>query len=302
VRILVTISDMIRVGIILDLKSGKMSSIPVRPEFIDRDPDGAFPCRPFGITWSSDELYIANHRQLLVFNRELKFLRIVTPPLQVNIHQLAYNSGCVWAVSPRTNSLIGVYPGANATAVEFKLLLQKVIPYTPRQAKESEDKHHFNSLLWADGYLFVAAHNFGYPSFINCYEEATLYLEYTQCNVGFSVHGLAIYKGELFWISTQTSQVRSNQGYSQQLLKQGYGRGFAMTDQYFIVAISEFLHRDKRRSGDSWIQVIDRQHKTVVAEFHLYNTGSISDLRLLDTYDYAHCIDPFWSSADLPGR
>ena len=297
-RVLATISDMIRLGVVLDLESGATATIPIRPEFIDPNPDGAFSCRPFGITWKPDELYIANHRQLLVFDKQLQYLRTLSTPLQINIHQLAYHRGCVWAVSPRTNSLIGVYPSSGASAIEFNLLNQNLCPYIPRQTSDAEDKNHFNSLLWANGYLFVAAHNFAQPSFINTYEGATLHLDYTRHDAGSGVHGLALYNEELFWISTLTDEIRSSLGYSQRLSKQGYSRGFAMNHEHFVVATSEFLHRDKRRNGDSWIQVIDRQQGTLVSEFHLRGTGSINDLRLLDSYDYAHCIDPFWSESE----
>src|SRR4051794_12940217 len=118
-RVLATVSDMIRLGVVLDLDSGDATSIPVRPEFFDPDPDGAFACRPFGITWSQNELYIANHRQLLVFDRQLSYRRTLGAPLQINVHQLAYRAGRIWAVSPRTNSLIGVRPEAEPGAVEF---------------------------------------------------------------------------------------------------------------------------------------------------------------------------------------
>jgi hypothetical protein len=216
-------------------------------------------------------------------------------PLQINIHQLAYHAGCIWAVSPRTNSLIGVHPNSNDSAVEFDLLGQRLRSYVPHDAKEAEDKHHFNSLLWTNEHLIVAAHNFTRPSFINCYERHTLYLEFSYFHTGFNIHGLASYQNELFWISTGTGEIRSNFGYCYQLSTQRYARGFAMTDRYFIVGISEFLHRNRRRSGDSWVQVIDRERGVLGGEFHLRGTGSINDLRLLDAYDYAHCIDPFWS-------
>ena len=74
-RILVTVSDMKRLALVIDLESGKIDSIPVDPAFIDPDIVGRAHCRPFGITWSQHELFIANNRQLLVFDKQLGFLR-----------------------------------------------------------------------------------------------------------------------------------------------------------------------------------------------------------------------------------
>ncbi|MEV6071314.1 hypothetical protein AB0L82_32610 [Nocardia sp. NPDC052001] len=293
-----TISDMARVAVVLDLESGALESIPVRPEFIDPNPDGAFSCRPFGITWAGEELYIANHRQLLVFDKQLNYVRTLPVSLQVNIHQLAYHEGWVWAVSPRTNSLIGVHLSADTPVVEFDLLDQQVYRYAPRHASEAQDRHHFNSLLWADEHLFVAAHNFNRPSFVNAYRRSTRTLDYVLSDAGSSIHGLACLDGELFWIGTLENELRSDRGYRLRLPRPGYARGLVMTLDHFIVATSEFLHRNERRHGDSWIQMIDRHSGTVVREFHLRGTGGINDLRLLDAFDYAHWLDPFWSDAD----
>jgi hypothetical protein len=298
-RILATISDMKRLALVLDLDSGVTETIPVRPEFID--PSLEAPCRPFGITWNEVELYIANNEQLLAFDNQLQYRRTLPAALQTNTHQLGYNAECVWAVSPRTNSLIGVRLDADFRTVEFGLCNQLLGPYTPRRALEAEDKYHFNSLLWTDDYLYVAAHNFGRPSFINRYQKATLQLDHVKEDVGLSIHGLALHNDELFWISTQTGEIRSSMGYRRRLSREGYARGFSVTRDYFIVGISEYLIRGKRRGGDSWIQVIDRELDTLVSELYLVDTGSINDLRVLDEYDYSHCVAPFESRFQAAG-
>ena len=292
-QILATVSDMKRIGVIVDLHTGETTSIPVRPEFIDKSVQTVLPCRPFGITWHAGELYIANNRQLLVFDRQFQYLRTVPTPLQDNVHQLAYRAGCVWAVSPRTNSLIGIEPHSGVAAIEFDLINAHLGAYQPRLGLEADDKNHFNSLLWADGYLYVAAHNFTTPSFINRYKEPDLELDNVDHHAGYSIHGLALHEEELFWISTQTFQIRSSNGYCHSLPQTRFARGLSMTDDYFIVALSEFLTRNKRHVGDSWVQIISRHNGSVVQEWHLPDTGSINDLRLLDDYDYAHCVPPF---------
>lgn len=293
-----TISDMERLALVLDTNTGSVSYIPVVQQFIDLTLEA--PCRPFGITWSDTELYIANNLQLLIYDRKLRYVRTAETPLQINTHQLAYHLGRVWAVSPRTNSLIVVDVTAPREGFEFDLCNNQPAPCDHRRAPEAGDRYHFNSLLWARGCLFVAAHNFGRPSFINRYDAATLRLDHVYDNVGFAIHGLAFHNNELFWISTQTGEVRSSLGYYLPLSRQGYARGFAVTENHFVIAISELLHRERRHSGDSWIQIIDRRRGLVLDEFHLRGTGSINDLRLLDDYDYGHHVDPFLKATDRP--
>lgn len=293
-RVLVTVCDMTRVGIVVDLESGETRTIPGRPEFIDSTVVGRAACRPFGITWNQHELFIANNRQLLVFNKQLDFVRILPDRLQINVHQSAYSMGRVWTVSPWTNSLIGISRDSDAGPIEFDLASQDMRPYVEREGIETDDIHHYNSLLWSDGYLFVAAHCFGNASFINQYDADTWRLCKTYRDVGASIHNLACYQGELYWISTGTREIRSNSAYSYRLSRRAYVRGLAMTEEYFIVAISELLARGERHAGDSWIQVIDRIRGAAVREIYLADTGSINDLRLLDKYDYAHCVQPFW--------
>jgi len=294
-RILTTISDMTRVGIVIDLETGETEVVPSRPEFIEPAVTGRPGCRPFGITWSEDELFIANNKQLLVFDKQLDFVRRSTTQLQINIHQLAYKDGRVWAVSPWTNSLIGVCRNDAVASVEFDIPSQEVRPYLQREASEADDKSHFNSLLWTGAYLFVAAHAFGGASFINRYDGITLQLDKVYRDAGSSIHGLAHDGDELFWISTKTGEIRSDSGYCLPLSRPGYARGFAVTSRYFIVATSEYLARGDRCAGDSWIQVIDRRQGSIVNEICLVDSGSINELRLLDEYDYAHCVAPFWN-------
>jgi hypothetical protein len=297
-QVLVTLSDQKRLATVVDLESGDATAIGVRAEFTDPSVVGRARCRPFGITWSPDELFIVNNRMLHVFDKHLNYLRTSPTRLQVNMHQLAYNEEIVWAVSPWTNSIIAVSPDASIQPFEFDIQSRTLRQYSHGEAVESDDKHHFNSLLWADGCLFVAAHAFGDGSFINCYDQKTLRLMHVQRDVGSSIHGLARYEAELYWISTDTREVRSDAGYCLRLPRPGYARGFAMTRSHFIVATSERLSRGKRHTGDSWIHVIDRLTRAVVAEIHLPDTGSINDLRLLDGFDYAHPVGTLATFSD----
>ena len=291
--IIATISDMRRMFIVLDSESGEVTSTSTRPEFFHARPDGAFPCRPFGITWNDEQLLVANHTQILAFGRNLRYLRTIGSSLQINIHQIAWHEERVWAVSPRTNSLISCSLNSNVDSYEFDLVDQKTLRYIPRFAAEHSDIFHFNSILFTDEHLIVSAHNFNNPSFINCYNKQALHLDFTYYGVGTHIHGLAKFQNELFWLDTGSSRIRSSKNASHLLTRKGYCRGFGVTEQYFVVGISETFQRDGRRLGDSWIQIIERESGDLLREFHIIDSGGINDLRLLDVFDYAHGVQPF---------
>ena len=178
--------------------------------------------------------------------------------------------------------------------IEFNLTRATLQPYVPRDATEADDQYHYNSLLWTNGTLYVAAHCFGEGSFINCYRGTALCLHGRLGNVGAAIHGLAYHQGELFWLSTNTGEIRSSKGMMLPLFTPRLCRGLALTPEFFIVAISDYLSRPQRVTGNSWVQLIERQSGKVIQEYQLLDTGSINDLRLLDRYDFGHCVPPLW--------
>src|SRR3954447_11405323 len=128
-------------------------------------------------------------------------------------------------------------------------------------------------------------------------EDPHLWAMTLHRNVGHSIHGLARRNDELFWISTGTHEIRSDKGYCYRLQREGFARGFAMSESYFIIGASEAVPRRERHRGNSLIQLIDRSRGVVVSEVPLQGTGAINDLRLLDEYDYAHGIKPFMTES-----
>ena len=295
-KVLATISNMTQLAAVLDLESGTIESIPIRPEFIDPTvPEDRFPCTPFGITWDSTntKLFVSNNRQLLVYDRNFQYRETLSTPLHMNVHQLGYHDGCVWAASPRTNSLIGIFLDGSS-AVELDIFRQRLIPYVPRDSADREDLKHVNSLLWAHDALYVAAHNFG-SSFIVSFDKTTFRLSSITRDVGGSIHGVAQHEGELFWIDTEGHAVRSSGGLRVPLTRQGFGRGFAMSKDYFVVGISRISDRALRAAGDAYVHLIDRTSRTMISEHHISDCGNIHDLRLIDEFDFAHGVQPFLS-------
>jgi hypothetical protein len=295
VKILATLCNQTHVAALLDVETGHYDLITARPEFVDDQTDEVMRVRPFGITWDEHTLYIANNRQLLKYDRKFNFLGIERISLQGNTHQLAIRENCVWAVSPRTRSIIGVFTDGT-DPIEFDVFRQEIIPYLERQSSEADDIKHINSLLWADGCLYVTAHNFG-PSFIMIFDAETFRIKTILRDVGESIHGVALHNGELFWIDTNGHVIRSSHGRAIYLGAPGFGRGLAVTDNHFIVGVSQMGSREVRMHGNASVRVINRSSFAIEAQHELVNSGNVNDLRLLDRFDHAHLVQPFLSAS-----
>lgn len=296
--VLATVSATNQIAVVLDLESGEQRVLASRPEFYDPAVVGRPGCRPFGITWNSEHLFIVNNRQLLTFDRTLRYVGLQSDSLQINTHQIAFNAGTVWVTSPWTNSLIGSSVDGRPN-VEFDFMSQRMRPYERRDTNEANDATHVNSILWTARNLIIGIHNNGKSSFILRYGASSMRLEAMINDAGVATHGLALDGHGLHWISTGTQQIRSDQGDRLDLKRVGFARGLAVTEHYFVVALSQAKPRAERATGDAWIQVIDRRTRDVVAERQLEGTGEVNDLRLLDVFDYAHHVQPFWPAGTI---
>jgi hypothetical protein len=66
-----------------------------------------------------------------------------------------------------------------------------------------------------------------------------------------------------------------------------YLRGFARVDGLYIIGVSKFSSSVCRGEGDSLILVLDNELR-LVERIVLEDTGQITEIRALDTLDYAH--------------
>jgi hypothetical protein len=298
VKVLVTVSDLRRLAVIIDLESGCRLEIPARPQFFEQIVGDRLPFRPFGVTWSDSSFFFANHRQLLEFDKGLTFVGVQPVRLPANTHQIVYRDSRVWVISPWTNSII-ITDGSRCSH-ELDLLRLTLRPYVPRVGAETNDWRHFNSLRLHRNRLYVAAHCFGARSFIFVVDLTTLSVVRVIADAGSMIHGVALSEGVLYWLSTGTREIRSDSSLRLPLSRPGFARGLAMTKDHYVVAVSEELARSKRHTGHSWIQVIDRYSGAMVEEVLIENSGSVNELRVLDEPDDAHGVPSIWDPAYWP--
>ncbi len=291
-RIVATISNREKIAVIINVDGRVVDHIPADASFFDRNVKGRDACRPFGITWDLESLYIINNSQLLEYGFDFRLKARHDHVLHTNCHQAVMRDGLLWVASPWTNTIFCVCPARAAVIWELNPLAGRMARPETRDPNQNSDLYHFNGLLWAEERLFVTAHAFGPRSFILELDGRSHQLVRRFDNVGSMIHGIGYQDNQLFWLSSGTGELCSSQGLRHPLSRSGFARGLALSKETFVVGISERRSRDERFSGHSWIQLIDRRSLELVNEFFIEDAGSINELRLCDVFDYAHWRDP----------
>lgn len=291
-KIIATLSNPEKVAVILDTDANREHCIPTRTSFFDDCVVGRASCRPFGITWDEGALYIVNNSQLIYFDSSFRFKRQEDRLLHTNCHQAVARGGLLWIASPWTNSILQVCPTSAQFVQELNPLTGEISKSRNHDRNLNADIYHFNSLLWVRNRLFIAAHAFGPKSFILEIDGRSFRIVRRVEKVGSMIHGIGYHDGELIWLSSGTGEIRSSFGLRHPLSRNGFARGLSVTEDTFVVGISERRSRGARCSGNSWIQLIDRQTLELKEEFLIEDSGSLNDLRVIDIFDYAHWQDP----------
>src|SRR5262245_13531574 len=61
-----------------------------------------------GILVTEDHVYVASYHSILVFDHQLTFVRQLTHPLFVDLHEIAWDGQAIWATSTSLDSAIKI--------------------------------------------------------------------------------------------------------------------------------------------------------------------------------------------------
>ena len=258
---------------IVDLEKDETTSVPIHADFIDNSITLRPKCRPFGISWDQNYFYIANNKRLHRFDKSLKYIDTPILNLAANSHQITYKDGFIYLASPWANAIVKI------NTIDFSQnyfdLIKNEWAVASDAAQRIDDLMHVNSVLIVENKLYVNAHNFG-SSYIIVYDLKT-FKKIEEIKSGLTSHNIAI-DDRIYFLNTG-KRTFENFTFNENV----FLRGFGMTKTHWFIGASPW---DKtNRYGESEIVIINRADgfkKTVKI------SGDISDLRVLDEFDFSH--------------
>ena len=241
--------------------------------------------RHYGLTWNRKNIFVSQQTNILEYDKNFNFTRVVTNETHSGTHQILYKDDIIWVVSTNTNCIHRIHLNGKK---DYFLPLEGIYNKLP---SELEDTNHYNSILIIDDKLYISAHNRYEPSYILVYHYPSLRLIHRIEGIGRKIHNILVIKDEIFTLdSGGTQSLISNKGFS---LKLGnpdqFLRGMACSEDYIFAGCFPWSEDRKiRTGGDSEIVIIDRKSMEISERITVKDVGNINEIRLLDRFDYCH--------------
>lgn len=239
--------------------------------------------RPFGITWDSDYIYVANRNKLITLDKQLKQVPTRKWNLDQNTHQIAKHEGNLLATCARKDA-VKVF----GTDRYFISPSRGVIKHAASMTHE-EEQHHINSVTVFNGYAYYMMNNRAKAkSVVSKFNLETREEEARIAMDAIQAHNIMISDNIVRTLDTGASLcVVGNDGSKIQTraTESCWLRGLAGTPEEMIVAWHDRGERHQRDNEGSSIEIIKGDSRRLM---YLPNIGAICDLRLIDGEDHCH--------------
>jgi len=165
---------------------------------------------------------------------------------------------------------------------------------SPNLADRDRDIHHFNTVRFIGGKIYLIAHNFG-PSFLLSYQYPSLQLDATW-SLGVTSHDLFYLRDVFATCSSGEGSIVNTAGY--RLRTGNFPRGLAATPEGNLLGISLIAKREERSRQHGILRwyTADWHFKT---DFVLPRVGMILDILPLTEGEYdLESLEP-WTHAEI---
>jgi hypothetical protein len=240
----------------------------------------------YGITWDENYIYVAvrwypsltptshiERPRLLVFDFNFKLQECQKFDVYARgLHQISFYDSKLYCSCSRDDSFIIRENGEWRT-------------WYPSSNSEdhNKDTHHFNSIWFNEGNLFIVGHNNG-PSDVweFSYPDFTLKNKY---RVGSHIHNVWKENGILTVCNSRNGRIETIQN---QLICEtgGFPRGVAIGDEINLVGVSDIANRSNRWLSRGKVNIYTKDWK-MITSLDLGKCGQVLEVRMLGD-DYAH--------------
>lgn len=222
---------------------------------------------------------------ILVFDRSFRMVDELRPPFPLrDVHGIAVAHGRLW-VTCSYDEMVAIFDLATRAWDRWYPAPGPPVPDT--------DVHHFNTIRFMNGKLYLVAHRFG-PSLVLCYDFAALQLD-SIVNLGCCAHDLFFLEDEMATCSSGEGWLVNRNGL--RLRTGGFPRGLATTPDGNLLGLSMHAPREKRSTQDAVLRwyTADWRFKT---DFLLPGVGMVLDiLEMGEGFNYDR-VEP-WPLAEV---
>lgn len=265
--------------------------VPSTPDQFNTDADESRPRhRPYGITWNQDTIFVANRKNLLIYDNQLNAIEVRRNILDQNTHSILYKDGVLVCALVRKECL-GFY---NVFTEEMEM-------YHPEYGWASDYpdnglayEYRLNAVAEKDDVIYFVLYNSktGYKELhgVNVVTRQPVETKIYTCNATHS-HGIMIRRGQFLTLDTGgLLQDINNPKLVIEIPSDDYkARGMAGDDIEWACG----YHMWDYTGDGSYINTYNFSRQLTSEEppkrvRYVDGVGSVNDMRRIDGVDFCH--------------
>ena len=250
--------------------------------------------RCFGITWDKKNIFVANRRNLLIYNNKLKCINVVEDILDQNTHQITYYKNKLIITMCRKDC-VGFYDLKN-NKMEYFHPIKGWNSHYPDKNDKDPVIYHINSVVCKDDLLYVMLHNLREKSQIltlNLLTKKIINIKTLNANLAHNIY----VNNSIKTLHTKNTQLNvDNTNFNiyygpnnAKLEKHWFLRGLTGDkDKLVFAAFSKELDMNRRSIHGSFIKILNTVDNKITKSSFIEDIGAINDIRRIDGEDFCH--------------
>ena len=287
-KLLITPSNPEYLLALYDAESKDIRMIDAKEEHKDLASDETRPSiRPFGITWDSENLFIANRSNLIVLDKDYGTVDVVKGLLDQNTHQIAHKDGTLVATMTRKDCLMFV--DLNDWSTKYFHPYSGWMSSRPDDLNHLTEKHHINSVVWKGDLVYMMLNNRGNEnSRVAILDMSTGLTEWVVELDAIKAHNILLCDEGIGTLDTgmRRSLLIKDKSYCLYTSERSFCRGMAGTRDELVCAHFQKSQSRFRGEGGSMLAIL-RRGKDNESRF-IDGIGAVNDMRIVDGEDHCH--------------
>ena len=294
-KLLITPSNPKYLLALYDVESKEMRTIKALKKHEDRKSDDSRPTiRPFGITWDSDNLFVANRANLIVLDKNYKTVEVVKGILDQNTHQIAYKDNTLLATMTRKDCVS--FTDLDSWETRYFHPYLGWLNDKPKDLLYYEERYHINSVVWKGDLVYIMLNNRGQEeSRVAVLDMRTGLTEWIVELDAIKAHNILVCEDGIGTLDTggRRSLLIKDLSYCLYTSESSFCRGMAGSRDLLFCGHFKKCQSVHRGEGGSMVSILKRGEPN--ESRFIEGIGAIKDMRLVVMEDHCH-----WNECEYP--